>query len=106
MVANIDPDDDEPTPADLAAIEREWPLIEAELAVLDAQIRILAAAGGPTPLGWRRVRRAERQVLHAATALAAVPPPTDLAAQGPASLASVPPSTTRTRRWSPDPDWR
>ena len=55
----------EPTAADLRAIEAEWPLIEAELAVVDAEIR-LAAAGGPSPLDWRRLRRAERQVLAAA----------------------------------------
>jgi hypothetical protein len=67
-----DPDDG-PTVADLAAIEAEWPLIEAELAVTDAQIRVLLAAPGPSPLDWRRLRRAEHQVLagqvrHAAAA--------------------------------------
>jgi hypothetical protein len=35
---------DEPTDADLAAIEAEWPLIAAELAVVDAEI---AAAQNP-----------------------------------------------------------
>jgi hypothetical protein len=64
-------DDEEPTPAGLAAIEAEWPLIDAELAVLDAQIRALMAAGGPSPLDWRRVRRAERRVLAAWLRLAA-----------------------------------
>jgi hypothetical protein len=58
-------DDEEPTAAALAAIEAEWPLIDAELAVLDAQIRALTAAGGPSPLDWRRLRRAERRVLAA-----------------------------------------
>jgi Family of unknown function (DUF6284) len=57
--------DAEPTADDLAAIEAEWPLIDAELAVLDAQIRALSAAGGPSPLDWRRLRRAERRVLTA-----------------------------------------
>jgi hypothetical protein len=52
-----------PSAADLAAIEAEWPLIEAELAVLDAQIVALSAVGGPSPLDWRRLRRAERRVL-------------------------------------------
>jgi hypothetical protein len=56
---------EEPTAADLRAIEAEWPLIEAELAVVDAEIR-LAAAGGPSPLDWRRLRRAERQALAVA----------------------------------------
>lgn len=61
---------DEPTRAELAAIEAEWPLIEAELAVLDAQIRALSAARGPSPLDWRRLRRAERGVLAARLRLA------------------------------------
>jgi hypothetical protein len=55
----------EPSVADLAAIEAEWPLIEAELAMLDAEIRALSAAGGPSPLDWRRLRRAQRRVLAA-----------------------------------------
>ena len=29
----------EPTTADLAEIEREWPLIDAEMALVDAEIR-------------------------------------------------------------------
>ena len=57
--------DEEPSAAELADIEREWPLIDAELAVLDVQIRALSAAGGPSPLDWRRLRRAERRVLAA-----------------------------------------
>jgi len=44
----------EPTAADLAAIEAQWPLIEAELAVLDAQIVALSAVGGPGALVCRR----------------------------------------------------
>ena len=54
---------EEPTAADLAAIEAEWPLIEAELAVVDAQIRLLVA--GPSLLDWRRLRRSQRRVLDA-----------------------------------------
>jgi len=54
----------EPTAADLAAIEAEWPLIDAELAVVDAEIRILST-GRPVPLDWRRLRRAEHQMLAA-----------------------------------------
>lgn len=64
-----DPGRDEPTSADLAAIEREWPLIEAELELLDAEILILTAVGGPTALDWRRLRRAEARVLREAAAL-------------------------------------
>lgn len=61
----------EPTAADLAAIETEWPLIEAELAVVDAEVRALSAAGGLSPLDWRRLRRAQRQVLAAQLRLSA-----------------------------------
>jgi hypothetical protein len=65
-------DDEEPSAAELAAIEADWPLIEAELAVVDAQIRALSATGGPSPLDWRRLRRAERRVLAERLRLAAV----------------------------------
>ena len=63
----------EPTAADLAAIEREQPLITAEIGMLDAEIGILTAAdrGGPTALDWRRLRRANRRVIRAALDLAA-----------------------------------
>ncbi len=65
MMTPIPFDDQEPTADDLAAIEAEWPLIDAELAELDASIRVLLAEGGPSPLDWRRLRRAERRVLAA-----------------------------------------
>ncbi|KXK58172.1 hypothetical protein AWW66_31320 [Micromonospora rosaria] len=57
-----------PTAADLAAIESEWPLIAAELDVLDAQITLIYAEdhGGPSPLNWRRLRRTEARVTRAA----------------------------------------
>ncbi|MEU7934491.1 DUF6284 family protein [Micromonospora echinofusca] len=63
----------EPTAADLAAIESEWPLIAAELDVLDAEITLIYAEdhGGPTVLDWRRLRRAEARVTRAAAELAA-----------------------------------
>ncbi|WP_213453116.1 DUF6284 family protein [Rhizomonospora bruguierae] len=62
----------EPTAADLAAIESEWPLIAAELDVLDAEITLIYAEdhGGPTVLDWRRLRRAESRVTRAAADLA------------------------------------
>ncbi|MEU3457102.1 DUF6284 family protein [Micromonospora sp. NPDC006766] len=61
-----------PTAADLAAIETEWPLIAAELDVLDAEISLIYAEdhGGPSPLDWRRLRRAEARVTRAAADLA------------------------------------
>lgn len=65
----------EPTPADLSAIDAEWPLIEAELSLLDAEIANIYAAeqGGPSPLDWRRLRRAEARVTRVAAELAARP---------------------------------
>ncbi|MEU4676514.1 DUF6284 family protein [Micromonospora sp. NPDC023737] len=62
----------EPTAADLAAIEAEWPLIAADLDLLDAEITMLYAEdrGSPSPLDWRRLRRAEASVTRAAAELA------------------------------------
>jgi hypothetical protein len=56
----------EPTAADLAAIEFEAPLINAELVWLDAEITLLNAAerGRVSELDVRRVRRAERAVIR------------------------------------------
>jgi hypothetical protein len=64
-----------PSPDDLAAIEAEMPLIVAELDLLDAEIRNLYAAdrGGPFPMDWRRLRRAEARVTRVAAELAARP---------------------------------
>nr|WTA66448.1 DUF6284 family protein [Micromonospora sp. NBC_00855] len=63
--------DYEPSTTDLAVIDTEWPLIAAELDVLDAEITMLYAEdhGGPTALDWRRLRRAEARVTRAATDL-------------------------------------
>ncbi|MEO3778611.1 DUF6284 family protein [Micromonospora sp. B11E3] len=72
MRKRLAPVTDEPTAADLAAIEAEWPLIVAELDLLDAEIRLIYAEdhGGPTALDWRRLRRAEARVTRAAADLA------------------------------------
>lgn len=61
----------EPTAADLAAIDREWPLIAAELDLLDAEITLLYAEdrGGPSEFDWRRLRRAVARVTRAAADL-------------------------------------
>ncbi len=69
-LANTEPT--EPTAAELAAIEAEWPLIAAEMDVLDAEITLLYAAdrGGPTSMDWRRLRRAEAKVTKVAANLA------------------------------------
>jgi len=70
-IDSIDPTEQrEPTAAELAAIDYEWPLIEAELAVVDAEIEIIRATHGPTELDWRRLRRARHRVLRQAAALA------------------------------------
>jgi Family of unknown function (DUF6284) len=62
----------EPTAAEVAAIDAEWPLIAAEMDLLDAEITMLYAAdrGGPSPMEWRRLRRAEAKVTKAAADLA------------------------------------
>jgi hypothetical protein len=64
------PADDGPTPEELAAIEAEWPLIAAEMDLVNAEIRALTADGGPSPLDWRRLRRAEHRVMREAAAFA------------------------------------
>ncbi|MEU4216197.1 DUF6284 family protein [Actinoplanes sp. NPDC026623] len=67
MLLNLnDNDADEPTPDDLAAIDAEQPLITAELMWLNAEITMLNAdeRGGPSPLDWRRLRRAEARVIR------------------------------------------
>jgi cob(I)alamin adenosyltransferase len=61
----------EPSAADLAGIEREWPLIAAELDLLDAQIAFINASPYASALETRRVRRAERRVLEISRDLAA-----------------------------------
>ncbi|UWP87355.1 DUF6284 family protein [Dactylosporangium fulvum] len=40
------------------------PLIEAEMQMLDAEIRILLADPEPTALDWHRMRRAEKLVMR------------------------------------------
>ena len=55
---------EDPTPADLAAIDNEWPLIAAELDLLDAEIAFINAGPQASVLDRRRVRRAERRVLE------------------------------------------
>jgi hypothetical protein len=56
-----------PSPSDLAAIEAEWPQIEADLAELDAEIRALyQVAHGPSELDWRRTRRSEAALTRTA----------------------------------------
>jgi hypothetical protein len=56
----------EPTAAELAAIEFEAPLIDAELEWLSAEITLLGAVerGRVSELDVRRVRRAERAVIR------------------------------------------
>lgn len=63
----------EPTRTELAAIEREWPLIEAELHELDCVIRIISAGRDPDEMDIRRYRRAQRRVLREMRALLDLP---------------------------------
>ncbi|WP_433051148.1 DUF6284 family protein [Dactylosporangium sp. CS-033363] len=60
---------DGPSPAELEAIQREWPLIEAEMSLVAAEIRVLTAEPQPTVRDWHRLRTAERRVLREAAAL-------------------------------------
>jgi hypothetical protein len=64
-----DPMPEEPTPAHLDAIEREQRLLEAELALVDAEILFFAAESKPTQLDYRRLRRAQNRVLREMVAL-------------------------------------
>lgn len=61
---------EEPSAADLAGIEAEWPLIAAELDLLDAQIAFINAGPHASELETRRVRRAERRVMRVGRELA------------------------------------
>ncbi|MFF1819157.1 DUF6284 family protein [Kribbella sp. NPDC058245] len=62
--------DEEPSAADLAAIELEWPLIAAERDLLEAEIAFINAGENVSVLDRRRIRRAERRVLDVARELA------------------------------------
>ena len=57
----------EPTDAELDAIEREMPVVLADVELLDAQIVTLDRV--PTELDVRRIRRARRRALAARVAL-------------------------------------
>ncbi|MGW2207817.1 DUF6284 family protein [Streptomyces sp. NPDC001781] len=57
----------EPTSAELDAIEREMPVILADVDLLDAHIATLDRT--PTELDARRIRRARRRALAARVAL-------------------------------------
>jgi hypothetical protein len=59
-------EDHEPTAADLAEIEQEWPLIAAELDLLNAEIACITLGESVSALDRRRVRRAERRILAVA----------------------------------------
>ncbi len=71
---------EEPTAAELAEIEQEWPLIAAELELLDAEISYIVAGPAASVLDRRRVRRAQRRVLAAGRELTADEIATDGAA--------------------------
>ncbi|GAA2363463.1 DUF6284 family protein [Dactylosporangium salmoneum] len=60
---------DGPTPAELRAIQCEWPLIEAEMSLVAAEIRVLTADPQPTLRDWHQLHGAERRVLREAAAL-------------------------------------
>lgn len=72
---------EEPTPAELDKIERdEWPLIAAELELLDTEISYINAGPAASELDRRRVRRAQHKVLKVARDLAVTNPDSEDAA--------------------------
>ena len=85
---------EEPTAAELAAIETEWPLIAAELDLLDAQIAHDNAGPNASVLDRRRVRRAERRVLTVERRLSylEVVPPVPCGCNGNVVLSTLPDS--------------
>ena len=64
--------DIEPTAADLAAIEAEWPVIAEDLAALDREIAALTLGDRLDELAVRRARRKARGALRAPLGLAAL----------------------------------
>jgi hypothetical protein len=54
----------EPTTADLRAIEAEWPLIAAELAIVNAEIVTARVGDGGDELSRRRSRREAARLLR------------------------------------------
>ena len=59
-------EDDEPSVADLAAIEDEAEVIDAEVMLTDAEIRLITVGRRhATELDWQRYRSAQRAVLAA-----------------------------------------
>ena len=85
--------DREPTDEELAAIEREWPAIRADLAEVNAAIAVLLLADGPVaePTSWlslpesvkaqiRPRRRTRRGVLRLVSAAPSMGESPDLAA--------------------------
>jgi hypothetical protein len=73
-------DSDSPSAAELAAIEQEWPLVAAELDLLDAEISFITAGPAASVLDRRRIRRAQRRVLAVRRELASDETATDGAA--------------------------
>ncbi|MGZ0147644.1 DUF6284 family protein [Kribbella sp. WER1] len=71
---------EEPTAAELTAIEHEWPLIAAELDLLNAEIAFVNAGPNASALDGRRVRRAAHRVIEAARLLADHTPETEVVA--------------------------
>ncbi|MEU2572707.1 DUF6284 family protein [Streptomyces anulatus] len=67
-VTGAAPFDREPSDAELDAIDRELPVILADVDLLDAQIMTIGRT--PTELDERRIRRARRRVLAARRDLA------------------------------------
>jgi len=77
-----DPFDREPTAQDLAAIDAEWPLIAAEIAVVDAEAAV--ALDDTDGLAGRRLSIARRRLSAVATSFEAADADADPTRQVPA----------------------
>lgn len=65
-----------PSRVELRAIEAEWPVIVAEMELVDAEVVVLLREGRPSALDRARLVRAARRVVEARRVLA-VPAVTD-----------------------------
>ncbi len=68
--SGIEADAVEPTNAELDDIDAEWPVIAAELDLLDVQLAIMDGVGPMDEFEVRRLRHARRAVIRATLAYA------------------------------------
>jgi hypothetical protein len=64
-IVAFDDFDGDPSPAELAAIDAEMPVITAEMKLLDVELAVMFGPRPVLPIDWTRVRAAEREVIEA-----------------------------------------